>query len=161
TWWIRTRNNGPNGIYVFDPTTRKFIKHFTNTPGCDNCVPIELLTIFRSSKGCLYAAAVSKGLFRYDPASDDFIPLFEFQGKDLEEHSNSFESIAEDKNGLLWIATYSGVFVFDPGSGKVIRDYTDNKLIGGVDVPGIVIDEQQNAWLNTERGIFYILHTTG
>jgi ligand-binding sensor domain-containing protein len=160
-WWIRTRNNGPNGIYVFDPIARRFIKHFTNSPGSDECVPTQLLAIFRSREGSIYATAVGKGLFRYDQASDHFISVFKFEGKELAEHSNSFESIAEDKNGRLWVATYTGVFVFDPGSRKVIRDYTDNRLIGGVDVPGVLFDEQQNAWLNTERGIFYILHSTG
>jgi len=161
SWWIRTRNNGPNGIYVFDPIARKFIKHFSNLPGCTNCVPTNLLRIFLSSKGNIYVTAVGKGILRYDPVSDIFVQLFKFQGKDLQEHSNSFESVAEDKNGFLWIATYSGVFVFDPASAKVVRDYTSNKLVGGTDVSGILLDEQQNAWLNTERGIFYILRSTG
>lgn len=34
-------------------------------------------------------------------------------------------------------------------------------MIGGVEISGIVFDEQQNAWLNTEKGVFYILHATG
>jgi len=161
TWWIRTRNNGPNGIYIFDPIARKFIKHFTNSAGCKNCVPTNLLRIFLTDKGDVYVTAVGKGILRYDPVSDVFVRLFAFQGKDLQEHSNSFESVAEDRNGLLWIATYSGVFVFDPRSATVVRDYTSDKLVGGTDVSGIVIDEQQNTWLSTERGIFYILRSTG
>jgi hypothetical protein len=44
---------------------------------------------------------------------------------------------------------------------KVVRDYTGNKLLGGVDITGIVFDEQQNAWLDTERGIFYIMRASG
>ena len=43
----------------------------------------------------------------------------------------------------------------------MIRDYTGNELLGGVDVSGIILDEQQNVWLDTERGIFYIIHATG
>src|SRR5262249_36785879 len=109
----------------------------------------------------LYVTAVGEGLLKYDPQSDHFISLFRFQGKDLEEHSNSFESVVEDNNGVLWIASYTGVFAFDPATKKVVHDYTGNELLGGVDVSGIILDEQQNVWLDTERGIFYIMHTTG
>jgi len=161
SWWIRTRNNAPNGIYIFDPVSRKFLKHFTTSPGCEGCVPPSLLTIFLSCKKDLYVTAAGEGLFKYDPQSDQFKSWFRFQGKELEEHSNSFNSVAEDKNGILWIATYTGVFAFDPKEKKVVRDYTDNEPLGGVDVSGIVLDEQQNAWLDTERGIFYIMHSTG
>ncbi len=161
TWWIRTRNNGPNGIYVFDPAARKFLKHFANSPHCDDCVPPNLLSIYLSNKRDLYITAVGQGLLKYDQPSDHFITLFRFQGKELEEHSNSFECVSEDDNGVLWIASYTGVFAFDPIAKKVVRDYTGNGLLGGVDVSGIIFDEQQNAWLDTERGIFYILHSTG
>ena len=161
TWWIRTRNNGPNGIYVFDPLARKFLKHFTNSPQCTGCVPADLLSIYLSGKKDLYVTAVGEGLLSYDPQADRFISLFKFQGKDLEEHSNSFQAVAEDQTGLLWLATYTGVIVLDPITKKVVRDYTGNELLGGVDIAGIGFDEQQNAWLDTERGIFYIIHRTG
>ncbi|HEV8505975.1 MAG TPA: histidine kinase [Chitinophagaceae bacterium] len=161
TWWIRTRNNGPNGIYVFNPIARKFLKHFVNSPQCSNCVPADLLSIYLTSKKELYVTAVGEGLLKYDPQADRFITLFRFQGKDLEEHSNSFQAITEDKSGLLWIATYTGVITYDPVTKKMVRDYTGNELIGGVDITGIIFDEQQNAWLDTERGIFYILHKSG
>jgi len=161
SWWIRTRNNGSNGIYIFDPIERKFTRHFTNSPGCSGCVLPNLLTIYFSSKKEIYITAIGKGLFKYDPLTEGFIPVFSFQGSDLKHHSNSFESIAEDKKGILWIATYTGLFAFDPVSKKTVRDYTSDEWLGGVDVSGIVFDEQQNAWLNTERGIFYILHATG
>ena len=160
-WWIRTRNNGPNGIYLFDPMARKFLKHFENSAECTGCVPASLLTIYLSSKRDLYVTAVGKGLFKYDPQSDRFISLFKFVGKDLEEHSNSFEGVAEDKAGVLWIASYTGVFAFDPTAKRIVRDYTSNELLGGVEVSGIIFDDQQNAWLDTERGIFYIVHSNG
>ncbi|HEY2720787.1 MAG TPA: two-component regulator propeller domain-containing protein [Chitinophagaceae bacterium] len=161
SWWIRTRNNGQNGIYIFNPLTGTFIKHYTYSPGCSNCVPPKLLTLYLSSKKEMYVTAVGEGLFKYDPISDGFISLFKFQNEDLRQHSNSFESIAEDKNGILWIASYTGVFIFDPISKKIVRDYTQDEQTGGVEASGIIFDEQQNAWISTERGIFYILHSSG
>ena len=160
TWWIRTRNNGPNGIYIFDPIARKFTKHFTNSPGCNDCVPPDLLTIFLSRKKEIYVTAVGKGLFKYDAATSHFVSVFKFEGSDLMRHSNSFECVAEDSSGLLWITGYAGVFVFDPISRKVVRDFANNELLGGVEISSVIFDKQQNVWLNAERGIFYILHAS-
>jgi len=161
TWWIRTRNNGPNGIYVFDPIARKFIRHIINAPGCSTCVPADLLTLYLTSKKELYVTAVGKGLLKYDPETDRFNSVFKFQGKEMMQHSNSFASMAEDRDGILWITSYTGVFAIDPVSKKLLRDYTSNELLGGVQVSGIIFDVDQNAWLDTERGIFYIQHSTG
>ncbi len=160
-WWIRTRNNGPNGIYIFDPLARKFTKHFNNSSPCNDCVPPKLLTIFLSRKKELYVTAVGKGLLKYDPQAGNFISVFKFQGQDLKQHSNSFEWVAEDNKGILWIGTYTGLFIFDPESKKIVQDYASNEMLGGVEVSGIIFDQQQNAWLCTERGIYYILHSTG
>jgi ligand-binding sensor domain-containing protein len=161
TWWIRTRNNGPNGIYVFDPVARSFVKHYSNYPGCDGCVPPQLFDMFLTSKKELYVTARGKGLLQWDRATDHFIPVFSFRGKDLERHSNSFEDITEDSRGILWIATYTGLFAWDPATKKVVQDYTANEQIGGIEISHVLLDNGQNIWLSTERGVFYILHGTG
>ena len=161
TWWIRTRNNGPNGIYVFDPVERRFIKHYTNYPGCEGCAPQQLLHMFLTSRKELYLTAVGGGLLRWDTGTDRFIPVFSFRGKDIERHSNSFEDITEDSQGVLWIATYMGLFAWDPVTKKVVRDYTANEQIGGIEVSHVLFDDEQDIWLSTERGVFYILHGSG
>lgn len=160
-WWIRTRNNGPNGIYIFDPVIKKFTYHFKNSPDCDDCVPPKLLTLFYSSKKEIYATAVGRGLFKYDSATGRFVSVFKFQGQDLQQHSNSFECIEEDSKGILWIGTYSGLFAWDPVTKKIVKDYTENELVGGVEVLGIIIDPQQNLWICSGRGVFYLMHRTG
>lgn len=160
-WWIRTRNNGSNGIYIFDPVNRIFLKHFTNSPGCKDCIPPRLLTLFITKKREIYATAIDEGLLKYDPASDKFIPVFKFQGEELRQHSNSFESIAEDNYGNLWIGTYTGLVTFSPATKTIIKDYSDNEILGGVVISGIIFDQWQNVWLSTGRGIYYILHSTG
>lgn len=159
-WWIRTRNNGANGIYIFDPVKREFTKHFTSSSGCNNCVPAKLLSIFLSSRKEIYVTAIEQGLLKYDPGTDQFVSVFKFKGSDLKQHSNSFEWVEADSNGNLWIGTFTGLFVFDPVSKKIIKDYTNDEQLGGVEVSGIIFDEEQNVWLSTGRGIYYILHST-
>lgn len=161
TWWIRTRNNGPNGIYVFDPVRRRFTKHYTNYPGCGHCVPQQLFHMYLTSRKELYVTALGGGLFRWDKGTEHFLPVFTFRGKDLERHSNSFEDVTEDSRGILWIATYTGLFAWDPLTKRVVQDYTGDEQIGGIEISHVLFDGGQNMWLSTERGIFYILHATG
>ncbi len=160
-WWIRTRNNGANGIYVFDPIARKFTRHYQDTTGCNGCVPASLLDLVHTSRGQIYCTTRYGGLYQYDPGSDHFLLVFKFPDKDAPQHSNTFESIAEDKDGILWIGTFTGLFAFDPQSKKIVRDYSTNELFGNVDVAKVFVDEQQNIWLNTQRGIFCITRSTG
>ncbi|MDE3213452.1 MAG: histidine kinase, partial [Bacteroidota bacterium] len=161
SWWIRTRNNGPNGIYVFNPVSKKFTRHFENTPECKGCVPADILSIFLAKDHKIYLTAADKGLLEYDSLTDQFVPIFIFQGKDLTHHSNSFESVVEDRDHLLWIATFTGIFSFNPVTRKIIRDYSQDSLIGGTNVSGLVLDGSDNVWLNTDRGIYYLLHSNG
>jgi ligand-binding sensor domain-containing protein len=161
TRWIRTRNNGPNGIYVFDPIARRFVNHYANYPGCDGCVPPQLFDMFLTRKKELYVTARGEGLLRWDKETGHFVPVFSFRGQDLERHSNSFEDIAEDGRGVLWIATYTGLFAWDPLTKKVVQDYTANEQIGGIEISHVLFDGGQNIWLSTERGVFYIPLATG
>jgi ligand-binding sensor domain-containing protein len=161
TWWIRTRNNGLGGIFVFDPVARIFTGHYRDTAGCRNCVPPYLLDLVRTSKKEIYMTTRIGGLFRFDRPTGQFLPEFRFEGKEALQRSNTFESIAEDKQGILWIGTFTGLFAFDPVSKKVVRDYSTNELFGNVDVGRVFIDERENIWMNTQRGIFCIIRSTG
>jgi ligand-binding sensor domain-containing protein len=153
-WWIRTRNNGANGLYIFDPSEKKFIHHY----GCDKdrkgSAPMFIMDIFHGNKGEIFLASRNDGLFQYDSASNSFINLFQFSGEQLLSHSNDFESIAEDKNGFLWIGTFKGLFAFDPKTKKVAHDYFSNSLIGGVEISALCFDAEQNLWMNSNRGLF-------
>jgi len=161
TWWIRTRNNGLNGIYVFDPVAGKFTRHYACTEGCIGCPPPKLLDMLLTRKKEVYVTSRTEGLYKYDRPDDRFIPVFKFQGKDALEHSNNFSCLAEDRQGILWIGTSSGLFAFDPVAKKIIRDYSANELFGGIEVSRIFIDEEQNKWLNTGRGIFCMEGSSG
>ncbi len=160
-WWIRTRNNGANGIYIFDPLRKKFLKHFVNSPDCDKCVSPRLFFIYLDGRHEIYISSVGRGLFKFDPQTDQFDPVFSFQGEDLKNHSNSFEAMTEDNSGNFWIGTYNGLICWNPTTKKLVKDYCFNETLGGVEISGVLFDSQQNLWLSTSRGIFYMLHNSG
>jgi ligand-binding sensor domain-containing protein len=160
TWWIRTRNNGANGLYIFNPRTRKFVRHFE----CDNAqkfsVPPFIMNICLGHGKQIFLGTRDAGLFTYDTTSERFINLLQFTDEIIHTHSNTFESIREDRNGLLWIGTYKGLLAFDPASKKIVRDYSEDALIGGVEISALRFDSIGNLWMNSARGLF-CLTTSG
>ena len=160
-WWIRTRNNGGNGIYIFDPIARKFTGHYEYNPGCKNCPPRYIMDILITSSKEIYLVSRDEGLFRFDSNAQHFIQLLKFEGDNLPEHTNAFECLAQDRHGLIWIGTFKGLIAYDPVSGKLARDYSNDRLIGGIEISAIRFDEQQNLWMNTQRGIFCVIMSTG
>lgn len=159
-WWIRTRNNGANGLYVFDPVEKKFTRHYEYALNKKGSVPMFLMDIFLSRKKEIFLAARENGLFQFDSSTNSFIQLFQFTGEQLLSHSNDFECIAEDKKGLLWIGTSKSLLAFDPLTKKIAHDYTNDPLIGGVEIEALRFDAQQNLWMNSSRGL-YCLTTYG
>jgi len=155
-WWVRTRNNGRNGVYVFDPVAGKFGRHYSYTSGVVGSVPPEINAVLVTTRGNIFLASKSQGLYRYDRPSDRFMPVLQFQGKDMAQHSNDFTALAEDRHGVLWIGTTMGLIAFDPVAGKIVRDYCGSPPFGGVLINRVLIDGAQNIWLNTQRGIFCI-----
>lgn len=153
-WWIRSRNNGSNGLYVFDPLKKKFVHHYEYNKGRERSAPTMIMDIFEGAKKELFLGTRNDGLFQYDNTSGSFVHLFQFTGDQLLSHSNDFESIAEDKNGLLWIGTFKGLFAFDPVTTTIVRDYADNSMIGGVEIEALCFDAQENLWMNSNRGLF-------
>ncbi len=113
-----------------------------------------------TKSGHIYTCPVDKYIYAYDSASDHFVPLIDHP-EDLPFPAMTFNCLAEDAAGDLWIGTPNGLLSFDPVHRKIIRDYSNDKTLGGVDISRICLDDEQNVWMTTERGLFCLLPGTG
>ncbi len=66
--------------------------------------------------------------------------------------NNQVKSIARDKNGFLWIATFDGLSRFD-GSDFVnyFHDPKDSNSIPAYDLLGVLVDSSNNLWITNTR----------
>jgi signal transduction histidine kinase/ligand-binding sensor domain-containing protein/DNA-binding response OmpR family regulator len=105
--WIGTQNglNRFNGYY--------FDIFRMNAPGKNNLPGNKITALDLDDTGRLWAG--TEGLSLYNPESGSFSHLFHLPGPD---HS-PVNSIVNDDNGKIWIASYNGVMIFDPGTGDV------------------------------------------
>lgn len=64
---------------------------------------------------------------------------------------NSINKIAQDKNGIIWLATYGGLVRFDGANFKTfsVKNYPD---LSSDRIYSLFIDSKNNLWLCTENG---------
>ena len=160
TWWIRTRNNGPNGIYIFNAIQKKFTHHYYYQPGCVNCLPPYLHDLVITKNKNIYASPSDNYLYKFDRQQNNFIPLFTSKEQMLPLPSKTFECMAEDSSGNLWIGTGNGLFALDPADKKIVKDYSNDKKLGGIAISKVCFDDDQNLWMTTERGLYCLTHGT-
>ncbi|HXB06965.1 MAG TPA: two-component regulator propeller domain-containing protein, partial [Puia sp.] len=140
-WWLRSFDQG---VFVFDPATRKFTRHYRLTK-CAGCESPEANYLLRDHRGRIFVTATD-GLYQYHARADSFLHLRP-GGPPM---GNSLVGMAEDRNGWVWIGNDNGICAYDPDSGKVVRRVWENNTIGTVF--RISIDSQQNAWFRSAAG---------
>jgi ligand-binding sensor domain-containing protein len=155
-YWIRTRNNVAYGVYVFNTVQHKFTGNYFVRP-CDKCAPLRLLDILITKHKQVYVTPRANGLYKFDAVQSKFNRV-DIKNLQLQLTGNSFECMAEDSRGMLWVGTLNGLFTFNPFTNTLIKEYYADKTIGGTDIFKLCFDDGQNLWMTTERGVFCLVH---
>ncbi|MCF2493036.1 hybrid sensor histidine kinase/response regulator transcription factor [Dyadobacter chenhuakuii] len=142
--WIGTYEHG---LDVMDLKTNKVIRHYTtsmpNTFGSNFVV-----TLYKTRANEILVGTWS-GLFIYNRSTDDFAPMTFV--------NTQVQSIHEDKEGTLWVASYGGgIFYFNPKTGKKGRiQYDAGKKGGLLDnyINSLYQSKNGDFWFCTEHGL--------
>ncbi|MEJ2052949.1 MAG: two-component regulator propeller domain-containing protein [Calditrichaceae bacterium] len=112
--WVGTFGGGLN-IYN---EQKKTFRHYKNDPDdSTSIIDDNIIRVFKDSKNNMWLGS-TKGLSRYQPASDNFKNYTEKDGL-----SNSYVyGIVEDNKGSLWLSTNYGLSKFNPES-ETFKDY--------------------------------------
>lgn len=112
-------------------------------------------------------------VFKHDNFAN---PQYKHLSKDVgsgDLESNAIYSIAEDKDGKIWVGTSQGIRVFYNSSNifansnfdsdpiKIVQDGNVELLLGKEIVTSIVIDGANNKWCGTESGGVYCFSPDG
>ncbi len=156
--WVATLNCG---LDLFDRINNRFY-HFTKKEGdstsiCDNAI----LQLFEDSKHNLYITTYT-GVSVINLNAYDFSkmpPDIKFQNLvHREERKNCLSSygvycVAEDKEGNIWFGTMTtGIDKLDMSTGK-FTNYNSKDGLPGNSVNSILVDENNNLWLATDKGL--------
>jgi signal transduction histidine kinase/ligand-binding sensor domain-containing protein len=156
--WVATLSMG---LDLFDRKTNKFyhykIKYGDSTSICNN----SIIQLFEDSKQNLYITTYT-GVSIIDLKKYDFSkmpPNIKFKNLiHREEIKNGLSSyaiycVAEDKNGDLWFGTMSaGIDKLERSTGKFTNYNTKDGLPGNT-ISSILVDDDNNLWLATDKGL--------
>ncbi|HSN08106.1 MAG TPA: response regulator, partial [Hanamia sp.] len=143
--WIGTYEHG---LDVMDLKTEKVVRHYEKSANPNSLSSNFIVTIYKTREGDILIGTWN-GLYKYNKAGDNFklLPYFNRQA----------QSIWEDENGTLWVASYGdGVYYYNKKSGlhgsfkynaQNTNSLTDNY------VNNIFEDSKKNIWFCTESGL--------
>ncbi|MCE6988063.1 hybrid sensor histidine kinase/response regulator transcription factor [Dyadobacter sp. CY323] len=142
--WIGTYEHG---LDVMDLKTNKVVRHYsTNMPNTFGSNFIVTLYKTRSSD---ILVGTWSGLFKYNRDTDDFSPM--------EFFNTQIQSIHEDNQGTLWVASYGGgISYFNPKTNKKGRiQYEAGKSDGLPDnyINSLYQSKNGDFWFCTEHGL--------
>ena len=119
--------------------------------------PEQIWSIFEDKNGCIWWG-LTESLRKICP---DGTPPVIFPHSELGVDFGSLYTyqFQEDKNGLFWICTAKGLFVFDETKRKFIAHYHEDAegkyAIPATDIFFMHIDDNENRWLGTRSGLVF------
>lgn len=144
--WAGTWDNGLFQLDLKNNTSRQF----TFNPSDVNSISNNRIKfIFRDSRGEMWIGT-ALGLNRYDPDKGKF---HRYPDSGFDDRKNVLTSIAEDKNGNIWIGTInSGLIKFDHSKDNftfIRHDPGDLKSLNSDAVISLYSDSSNVLWIGT------------
>lgn len=156
--WIGTWSGG---VCRLDTTTKKikrypFIVNLSGTPNYNKLDDKDALSLYQDKEGTIWVGTNAGSMNRFDEEKQTFVSY--------QKHNKHFEcivNIAEDKEGRLWATTYAeGLFLVDKKKEIAKNISTKDGLLSNNSF-GLLIDDYNNIWLNSARGISIYNPETG
>lgn len=146
TAWIGMRGNGLLRRSPEGQTT-----HFRHDPNDLSSLPHDNVTsLLRTFSGRLYVGTAGGGLCLFEPGGkrDSFRPLRHEQG----DRPLFVETLAEDSDGNMWIASRTGVYLYFPGPGRLTplqEAHPSTAPLTSARIVSILPDSSGIVWLGT------------
>jgi len=131
-------------------------RHFTHFPADPGnpaglpdawCVPLLL-----DRHGVLWIGTGHWGLVRFDTRTRRFTTYLLEPNQPGSQAANWTEDVYSDGT-IFWVASPTGLFRFDPETGKFTRHYTEKDGLANNSVVGVLGDALGNLWVSTVKGL--------
>jgi len=150
--WIATQREGLN---AFDCETETFTHYTYDYNDPHSLVTNDITNITNSKDSNLWISTYHGGFDYFDKKTGKFTHYNQSTLPEL--ISNHVWSIAEDKNGILYIGhVNAGLSIFSPAE-KKIKNFRhipgDPESLPGNGINIVFIDNRENIWIGTDNGL--------
>ena len=158
--WVGTEN----GLDWLDPASG-VVTHIRGVPEDSTTLNgTRITSIYADLRGNIWVGTADAGLNRYSTRTNTFRRYVYDAGLPDRFCSDTIEAIAQDVNGILWLATPNGLSRLNPISGYASCFRNDPALLESLSddqVETVFIDRLGRLWVGTARGLDFYVSETG
>jgi signal transduction histidine kinase/ligand-binding sensor domain-containing protein/DNA-binding response OmpR family regulator len=143
--WVGTNA----GLDLFDLSTRKFSHVYDNYRALKD----EIWEIYSDPEGMLWVGTYNNGLFLINPAS---LQTQKIHLDDNREWSKTIRSVVRDKQGLYWIGSRAGLYIYNAEKKAAAwfgNIENEQKSLVNNSILNVFKDAGHNLWISTRGGI--------
>ncbi|HYE56594.1 MAG TPA: histidine kinase [Chitinophagaceae bacterium] len=151
-FWFSSRDG--DGFYYFNTVEKKFhsIRSFS---GLHAFAGNGGRKVFHDSKGRYWLGFNGSGLGMYDPSTRKHYRWRASTANKEGIAGDVIVDIKEDKKGVIWISTFTGLTAIDPAAFKITNYNHTNGLINS-GTSALAIDTQNRLWIGTGAGLMLL-----
>ncbi len=149
--WIGTEN----GLNLLNPTTST-VTNYRSSESTTTLSSSLISAIFKDSHGTLWVGTSNAGVNIFDEKNHSFRAYRYDEEDDSSLSNNRVRSIAEDRNGQIWIATGKGLNRFDAERKTFTRflaSSEDPYSISDNVINTLYLDRSGGLWIGTNNGL--------
>jgi len=147
--WVGT----VDGLVKYNGYKRVQYNYYHGAPLESNIVT----SVFVDSENLIWLSIATKGLYSYNKLTDKFIHYTPDNKDENTISSTQFnwtpKNITEDKDGLIWIGTKSGLNSYDKKNQKFTRYTKENCDICDNNISTVYVDRDDLVWIGTANGL--------
>ncbi len=138
-----------NGLYIFDG--KQYSNYQAQKIGSEYSVIRNIWAINEDIKGRIWVATLGGGVCLFNPKLKQFETLqLDYPYNIPIVYSTAVDS---DKRGYLYIATTTGLVIYDTNKNKPVKYLTTKDGIGGVYISTVKIDSRGLVWIGSAGGV--------
>jgi len=134
------------GIFRFIPGEDRFVP-FKGVPG-----HVFFTSIFEDRKHTLWFTTWRDGLYKLDPGEDKPIRFVHDPKDHSTISSNRVNRVFQDSKGQIWVATESGLCIYDKDN-RSFRRFTSKDGLPSNLILAMEEDNGENLWISTTKGL--------
>ncbi|TVZ40299.1 two component regulator with propeller domain [Alteromonadaceae bacterium 2753L.S.0a.02] len=160
---LLTKNNRlyfatQSGLYEFDASLERFIKH--PTIQYENEITLGIWALAEDSNGHILLGTTGGSLFRYNPSDHNVQQLTPPPGDEVTLNKNIF-ALALDSQGNIWFGGEFYLGVYDIKTQKIKQFPTGENNLAHGDIIAIAEDRQNRLWIGTSQGLTALDRSSG
>lgn len=150
TIWIGTHDN----IFFLADSTKQ-IHSIAAHPDLSKYKMYGARIVYEDSRHCLWFGLAGMGLIYYNPLTRVSRYWRRTPENDTTIINNVITAITEDKHGIVWFSTPTGLMAYDAGTDK-FSWLTEKNGLPSIKTSSLMVDDRNRLWVGSTKGLLLL-----